>query len=169
MSPAFFGCACALAWFSAFMVTHVVLLFILKGRAPASVLARVFTATVVGAVATVAFLVEPKMGGVILAETYVVLVMACLFVVYAPLFFTIYTSLSIESLLIARERGGQVPVNMLYDRFVSQRLMKGRLATMADNGYLVVNGNCYLPTPKGRIIGQFFGAVKNIWRLGPGG
>lgn len=169
MSPALLGCICGVVWFSVFMAAHVALLFFREGASPSSVLVRVFAATIVFAAATGGILVQPIAGSLFLAEIYVVLVMACLFILYAPFFFTIYTSLSIESLLIARECGDSVPVNLLYNRFASPRLVSGRLAAMVDNGYLVRGSDRYRATPKGRKIAGLFSAIKNAWQLGPGG
>ena len=69
-------------------------------------------------------------------------------------FFPIYTSLSVESFLIVRESGDSVPVNLLYNRFSSQRLVAGRLAAMVDNGYLVLHS--YSASPKGEKLEGFF-------------
>ena len=108
---------------------------------------------IVFAAAIVGTLVQPIASGLFLAEIYVVLVMACLFVVHG-LFFPIYTSLSVESFLIVRESGDSVPVNLLYNRFASQRLVAGRLAAMVDNGYLVLHS--YSASPKGEKLEGFF-------------
>jgi hypothetical protein len=98
------------------------------------------------------------------------LVMGCLFVLYMPFFFTIATSLSVQTMiLVERSPGGRAEVQELRERFASRQLVAGRLQSMVANGYLVREGDCYRVTTKGRLVARLFGVLKHAWRLGAGG
>ncbi len=97
------------------------------------------------------------------------LVMASLFVVYAPFFFIIYTSLSVESLLIARRLGGSVPLDTLSRPYASYEFISARLAIMVDGDYLVLSDGRYCLSPRGRLVAIVFSVIKHVLRLGPGG
>ena len=168
MSPALIGFAAGVVWFAVFLVAHILALSLQERPAPSRTLVRTLVIASIAAVVSVIIFTWGK-GGLILAETYALLVMACLFVVYAPFFFTIYTSLSVESMLIARHRGASVPLGTLYERYASHAFIAARLATMVDNRYLVLSNGRYHPTPRGRVVAIIFSAIKRAWRLGPGG
>jgi hypothetical protein len=62
-----------------------------------------------------------------------------------------------------------MPVAELREEFVSKRLVRQRLATMATNGFLIDLGDRYALTPKGRLTAKVFCWIKRFWRLGAGG
>jgi hypothetical protein len=169
MSSAAIGLICGVVGHALFLILHIGALSFQRNSAPWQTMVRILFATTMATMLAVAVLLRDRWAGLLLAETYAVLVMACLFVVSAPLFFTIYTSLSVESLLIAFRRGGSVSIETLYRRFASPEFVSGRLETMVMSGYLVSTGDRYQASPKGRRVAAFFSAIKRTLRLGLGG
>jgi hypothetical protein len=94
---------------------------------------------------------------------------ACLFILYVPAVYTVLTSLSVETVVMLRRRGGAVPEAELYAHFAGRTMLERRLATLAANGYLVRDGTRFRLTPRGRAIARMFAFVKAGWKLGPGG
>jgi hypothetical protein len=94
---------------------------------------------------------------------------ACLFALYVPALYTVLTSLSVQTMMLLRRRGGAMPEAELYDRFASRKIMEQRLATLFASGYVAPEGPYYQLTPRGRAIAKFFRPVKILWNLGPGG
>jgi hypothetical protein len=97
------------------------------------------------------------------------LVMASLFVLYMPFYYTVATSLSVQSLIMIDRAGGVMPLRRLTDTFVSDAILHVRLDSMARNGYVIRQGDTYCVTSKGMHIAKLFSTIKRIWALGPGG
>ena len=95
--------------------------------------------------------------------------MACFFVVYMPFYYTIATSLSIQTLIALAKNEGELPVSQLMQRFASEEFVKERLITMARNGYVFRSGAIFYPSNKGLVLSKVFSSIKKMWRLGPGG
>jgi len=64
------------------------------------------------------------------------LVMACLFVLLMPFLFVVFTSLSIQSCVLAYREGGRIPLADLRARFASVETVERRLKTMVQGGCL---------------------------------
>jgi coproporphyrinogen III oxidase-like Fe-S oxidoreductase len=94
---------------------------------------------------------------------------ACLFALYIPALYSVLTSLSVQTMMLLRCRGGALPEAELYDRFASRRIMEQRLATLIGSGYVTHDGPSYRLTPRGRAIAKLFKPIKILWNLGPGG
>lgn len=170
MSPALTGIILGCLWFGAFFVGHIAVLRLRPSAKPSRVLLHTFFAAVGADVICV--LVGTRGSGwpsLILAEIESCLTAACLFVLYGPLFYTIRTSLSVESLLVLSARNGRAPTNDLRQRFASRAIFDGRLATMVASGHLIREKEVYRLTWKGKCIAQVFRALKRLWRLGAGG
>jgi len=92
----------------------------------------------------------------------------CAFIMYMPFYYMLATSFSIRMLLEVRRASPLSPQDLraLYPGPV---VLGGRLETLAASGYAVRVGEAYVLTGKGRFVAQVFGAVKALWRLGPGG
>jgi hypothetical protein len=168
MTPNLFGFIVAFAWFAVFLVAHLAILRATKSARPTRVLLSVLAATTLAAVVNVAAL-EPWGLEMAFATGYAVLTTACLFVVYSPFFYSVFTSLSIQSLIILLNEGGEARVDYLFERFALPNLFDGRLNTMIASGYLVRNGDRFHLTPKAAVIGRLFRGLKSAWRLGAGG
>jgi hypothetical protein len=169
MSPAALGFISACLWFGIFMVAHMAILHWRGGTNPSQVLLRAILAAAAGAIVSVALMPIPGWEALVLAETYALAVIACLFVLYGPFFYTIYTSLSIQSLLLMMKMGGRAPANKLVERFASRSIIEGRLMTMVASHYLVHQDGRFSLTSKGRRIAHLFRMLKTVWRLGAGG
>lgn len=107
----------------------------------------------------------------ILSSLYGVLIIFSLFIVYMPFYYTIATSLSVQT-LIALEGSPDKRLSMdeLRSRFASHDTVSKRLLIMVNNGYLDADAaGRYHTTLKGHRVSQCFGYLKELWRLGPGG
>ena len=170
VTPALIGCAFGGFSFALFLVTHVAVLHWRKGAEPTAVLGRSFLAALLAGMIGTALTVRNVSGAPIwLAECEMLLTATSLFVLYGPFFYSTYTSLSIETLLILAAQTGRVPTARLNDRFVSRDVFQARLNTMMANGYLVCEAGSYRVTAKGRNVARVFQALKRLWRLGAGG
>ncbi len=169
MPPAFLGFLLGCFWFGAFMAAHIAILHFKKTASPSRCLIQCFAGAVTTAMACIALAQAAGWPGLLLAEIYGLMTMGCLFILYAPFFYTIYTSLSTQSLLAIQSTGGNLSVEALVQRFASRELFQGRLATMTASGYLAEERGQYRLTAKGALVARYFAAVKSFWRLGPGG
>ena len=99
------------------------------------------------------------------------LTFACFYIVYMPFFFTIYTSLSVQTMVIMNDTGaGLVPIESLKSIFASNELVSKRLDALNKNGFLKPkDSNRYCLTFKGKCFSRLFIFLKWLWRLGPGG
>ena len=167
--PALVALAAAMAWFLVFFFAHIG--GVRAGFENARWLLISYTACFLGAVVTPIVLTawHHGMQTIILAATMAALISACLFALYVPALYTVLTSLSVQTMLLLRCRGGALPEAELYDRFASRKVMKERLATLLANGYVAPDGLSYRLTPRGRAIAKFFRSIKILWNLGPGG
>lgn len=96
--------------------------------------------------------------------------MFALFLLYGPFYYTVSASLSIMTVIAVEQAPGhELPVADLTADSVFEDMLYRRLESMADSGNLVREAAGYRLTPKGRAVGRCFIAVKNLWRLGPGG
>lgn len=101
---------------------------------------------------------------------YGVLVMACLFILYMPFYYTVVASLSIQTLICLKEAPLKtLTLTDLRQRFASRDIVAERLKIMESNGYLERVASGYRITPKARIVSGFFGFLKALWKLGSGG
>jgi hypothetical protein len=94
---------------------------------------------------------------------------ACLFVLYTPAVYTVLTSLSVATLILLLRNGGHMPEASLYSRFAARAILRQRLSVLVGSGYLVEDARGFRLTPRGRLVARPFAAIKELWRLGPGG
>jgi len=168
-SPALIGLAAAAAWFLVFFFAHIG--GVRAGLENARWLLISYAACVLGTLVTAILLTawHHRVQAVILAAMMAVLTSACLFALYVPALYTVLTSLSVQTMMLLRRRGGALPEAELYDRFASRKIMEQRLATLLASGYVAPEGSSYRLTPRGRAIAKFFRPIKILWNLGPGG
>jgi hypothetical protein len=96
-------------------------------------------------------------------------IMLCGFVLYMPLYYTITTSVSIQTMIAIDAAGGGCSLSDLKSATVYDQLLRGRLESMVAAGNLVRDGRAYQLSRKGRLIARIFSTLKALWRLGPGG
>src|SRR5215468_1973464 len=168
-SPALVALAAAAAWFLVFFFVHIggVRAGFDNARWLLISYAACFLGTLITAIAVTAW--HHGMQAVILAAMMATLTSACLFALYVPALYTVLTSLSVQTMMLLRRRGGALPEAELYDRFASRKIMEQRLATLLASGYVAPKGPSYQLTPRGRAMAKFFRPVKILWNLGPGG
>jgi len=167
-SPALVASAAAAAWFLVFLFVHIGGLR--AGFENARWLLISYAACFLGTLVT-AILTAWHHGvqAVVLAAMMAALTSTCLFALYVPALYTVLTSLSVQTMMLLRRRGGALPEAELYDRFASRKIMEQRLATLLGSGYIATDGPSYRLTPHGRAIAKFFRRIKILWNLGPGG
>jgi hypothetical protein len=158
-----------MAWFLAFFFVHVG--GVRAGFENARWLLISYAACLLGTLVTTILLTawHHGMQAVILAATMAALTSACLFALYVPALYTVLTSLSVQTMMLLRHRGGALSEAELYDRFASRKIVEQRLAALLGSGYVAHDGPSYRLTPRGRAIAKFFRPIKILWNLGPGG
>src|SRR5262249_22775543 len=168
-SPALVALAVAAVWFVVFFFAHIG--GVRAGFENARWLLISYAACVLGTLVTAIVLTACSNGmqPIVLAATMAALTSACLFALYVPALYTVLTSLSVQTMMLLRRRGGALPEAELYDRFASRKIMEQRLATLLAIVYLAPEGPSYRLTPRGRAIGKLFRPIKMLWNLGPGG
>ena len=168
-SPALVALAAAAAWFLVFLFVHIggLRAGFENARWLLISYAACFLGTLVTAIQLTAW--HHGMQAVILAAMMATLTSACLFALYVPALYTVLTSLSVQTMMLLRRRGGALPEAELYDRFASRKVMEQRLGTLLTSGYVAAKGPSYQLTPRGRAIAKFFRPVNILWNLGPGG
>jgi len=168
-SPPLIALAAAAAWFLVFFFAHIggVRAGFENARWLLISYAACFLGTLVTAIVVTVW--SQGMQTIVLAATMAALTSACLFALYVPALYTVLTSLSAQTMMLLRRRGGALPEAELYDRFASRKIIEQRLATLLVSGYVAPKGQCYRLTPRGRAIAKFFRLIKILWNLGPGG
>jgi hypothetical protein len=167
-SPALVASAAAAAWFLVFLSLHIGGLR--AGFENARWLLISYAACFLGTLVTAILTAwHHGMQAVILAAMMAALTSTCLFALYVPALYTVLTSLSVQTMMLLRRRGGALPEAELYDRFASRKIMEQRLATLLGSGYIATDGPSYRLTPRGRAIAKFFRRINILWNLGPGG
>lgn len=144
-----------LIWFGAFVACQWTILALTRVERRGALTLALFA---------IAVLCQATIGGLVGA-----LVMACLFVLYMPFYYTVAASLSVQTLILLLNAGGRLDTSTLKSRFAAVGLVEGRLRTMRMNGYLLSDGERFCLTPRGRLIARRFEAIKRLWKLGPGG
>jgi hypothetical protein len=136
-SPALVALAAATAWFVVFFFLHIGGLR--AGFENARWLLISYAACLLGTLVTAIPLTawQHGMQAVILAATMAALTSACLFALYVPALYTVLTSLSVQTMMLLRRRGGTLPEAELYDRFASRNIMEHRLATPHWRDHLI--------------------------------
>jgi hypothetical protein len=157
------------AWFLVFVCVHV--LGFRYGRRNAQWLVGSYIAACTATLFSVAAVSLWRDGGQTLALSLIIaaLSIACLFVLYTPAVYTVLTSLSVATLMLLLRHGGQMAETCLYSRFARHAILRQRLSVLVGSGYLVEDAQGFRLTPRGRVLARAFAAIKELWRLGPGG
>jgi len=168
VSPAFTAFLTAVAWFCAFFLAHIA--GWRAGHGNARWLLISYAGSVLGTlISVIGLMAWSDMITVIAAVLLALMTSACLFVLYVPAVYTVLTSLSVQTLVMLRRAGGALPEGELYAHFTGRSILDDRLATLAASGYLVAEGRRFRLTAQGRTLATIFAAIKDFWRLGPGG
>src|SRR5258708_33499619 len=121
-SPALVASAAAAAWFLVFLFVHIGGLR--AGFDNARWLLISYAACFLGTVVTAILLTawHHGMQAVILGAMMATLTSACLFALYVPALYNVLTSLSVQTLMLLRSRGGALPEAELYHRFAIRQI-----------------------------------------------
>ena len=174
------GIFSSLLAFIFFMIGHVILFHINPEQDRSKIIVRIFLLAILLhciLMAVMWILIPSQMkligSGEILSIIAGVILMLCLFILYMPFYYTLNTSLSVETLAMLKSKGdGLLPELEVRDRFTSEKFLLDRLETMRKNGYLTRSSGkdaSYVLQPKGQRIAVVMLIVKNYLKLGPGG
>ena len=157
-------------WFALFLAVKLVWFHRNHVRNGFSLIVRILGICILGHTVTV-FLLLPGSGLIRLAAFFCGgAVIFCLFILYMPFYYNVVNSLSIQTLVLLNDSQDKtLAISDLRYRLASVPIVTGRLDTMAANGYLTRSGEGYSLTPKGRTMARIFAALKDFWKLGPGG
>lgn len=98
------------------------------------------------------------------------IVMVSFFVLYMPFYYTISSSISVQTLILLSEKDSQTcSVDELKNTFASPKIVSYKLKSMENSDIIQSNGKAYKITLKGKLIAKSFRLIKRLWKLGPGG
>jgi hypothetical protein len=170
------GSLAGAVWFPLFVAAHVLTFATRPVRNRSATILLLFGTAYLGALLTAGLAPSDIVPGVapsshrLLAVLAAALVMACGFVLYMPFYYTIVTSLSVQTIIAIDEAPGhRLPLDALASPKVYDRIVRGRLDSMVQAGNLVRDGERYRATTKGRRTAGIFAMLKSLWKLGPGG
>ena len=172
------GLISASIWFGMFIVGHIAAFRLASVQRRSKLIIRLFATAIAGHLACVAVLDVITTGGLaglgsslLLSAICGVLLLLCLLVLYMPFYYTLNTSLSVETLaILGRSTVDRLPTQEMERRFTSLAFLQDRLATMQANGYLEKeNRDLWILTPRGRRIATVMNTVNRLLSLGPGG
>lgn len=99
-----------------------------------------------------------------------IIVTVSLFILYMPFYYTISSSISIQTLvLLSKKDDLTYPISGLKNTFASREIIDYKLTSMENSGLLISNGRAYKVSTKGKFIALLFGLIKRLWKLGSGG
>lgn len=152
------------AWTAAALAAHGAVFRFVRVRRRARTLVLLFAAAALGHVVTT------RLAGLdVWRVAYGIAVIVSAFICYMPFYYTVSASQSVQMLLeLARAPEGLHP-DALRRIYAVDDVLAGRLDTLVGAGYLRRGGQGYAATAKGRLVARSFGAIKSLWRLGPGG
>jgi hypothetical protein len=163
-------------WFGAFVVLHVAVSTKRPVTARSRLLLRLFTPACAGTLLSAAVVPLDIIPGIAPTSHRAVALLAALvviasgFVLYAPLYYTIVSSISVQTLIaIDAASNRRVRLDVLASLNVYDQIVSGRLASMVMSGALVRNGDRYQASRKGLAIVRSFTVLKHLWCLEPGG
>jgi hypothetical protein len=168
------GISAGFIWFALFFSAHLAVIRCARIEARARINQRLFFAGLLGIVFSLWPTVVAAQGST-LARGGVAMAILCgalsyigLFVLYMPFYYTVITSLSVRTMVMLRRRpDARMPIAELREEFVSRRLVGQWLATMVANGFLVLHGDSFALSPKGRSIAVIFNQkVLEAWAGG---
>lgn len=160
-----FGSILATLCFFSFLVFKIGILHLYRIKNKSALILRVFLASIAGFI-----LLGSILGGSILEILIGLVIMISFFILYMPFYYTISSSVSIQSLILLSEKDlGTSPLDVLKETFASAKVVSYKLNSMENSGMLLRKDKNYKITAKGKLIAGVFGSVKKIWNLGPGG
>jgi hypothetical protein len=169
INPVLLNLLIVAAWFLVFVCVHV--LGFRYGRRNAQWLVGNYITCCAATLLSVFAMSLWRDGGETMALSLLIAALssACLFVLYTPAVYTVLTSLSVATLILLLRNGGHMPEASLYSRFATRVILRQRLSVLVGSGYLVEYARGLRLTPRGRVVARAFAAIKELWRLGPGG
>ena len=163
------GIATGLGWFAAAIVSHFIVLWTKAPSVRPRISQLIFFSGAAGTLLTL-ILLSPDLYKLAYCALAAILTYGALLTLYLPFYYSIVASLSLQTIiLLSDQTNGQLPIENLRHKFSSYELVAQRLATMANNGFVLERDRRYSLTAKGRRIARIFLFFKNFWRLGAGG
>lgn len=172
------GVTSGVIWFMFFMIAHVAAFRVMPNQDRSKTILRILVLAFLGHCVSILSIRFLRDDWLILASSSATLsivagclVIACLFVLYMPFYYTVDTSLSVETLAMLSLKGaGRLPITEVKVRFTSDKFLLDRLETMCRNGYLLrTEDGTYMLLARGRKIASLMLKVKELLKLGAGG
>jgi hypothetical protein len=171
------GLLLGLSWFAVFFGCHLAVIQFANPADRPRINQRLFLGGAVALAVTIppfaSLTGESELyhGGWWMAAVWGELAYVALFCLYMPFYYTVMASLSVRTIvLLLHEPEKSLPIVRLRQRFASHALVRGRLAVMAKNGFLIARaGDTYALAQKGRSVAVLFLRLKTFWNLGAGG
>jgi hypothetical protein len=171
-----FGLASGICWFAVFLVGHIA---IAHWGTPQTKPLWSKRLLITGAVGIAVSLIPPSIlagssdlrhGGWLMGVLWGELTYLGLYCLYTPFYYVVVASLSVRTMVMLLHAPDRtLPLKLLQQEFASPALVRQRLATMAANGFLHLDGERYALTAKGRLLASAFAWLKGFWNLGAGG
>jgi hypothetical protein len=152
------------AWTAAAVVAHFVIFHFVQVEHRARTLTLLFAFAAFATLWTCLLLEVDRYRAV-----YGVLVVAGSFVLYMPFYYTVAASQSVQIVIDVHATPRGLSREGIRRRYPVDRILAGRLETLAWAGYLGEADGRFALTLKGCLVSRPFKAVKKLWRLGPGG
>jgi len=173
----FAGIISSITWFILFFIIHLIAFRVKPKQQRSKTILIAYAGAILGHIATVAAvtLILPTWmdalgSNAALSSISGLMTLACLFVLYMPFYYTLNTSLSVETLVLILSNGGRMQVERVIERFSSQKFILDRLETMRRNAYLKPDGQGgYTLSSKGAWVGLKLSLIKRWLNLGSGG
>ena len=167
--------------FLVFLISHNAAFYAFKNYSRAKIISNTFKLVVLGFLVLMFLSSRSKyfingspfyIHNVYVESLYGVAILISLFILYVPFYYTIVTSLSVQSMIFISANTlskKATTLSWLGEQFISKNLIRDRLSLMVHNKYIYPMGNKYYVTSKGRRTALFFSKLKSVWRLGAGG
>lgn len=161
-------------WFFLFIVIHFLFFMIIKIPVRISIIIRTFFVCIIASAVSIIIYFHLNNDFDIFYLVFNVFVcwltMAALFVLYMPFYYTIATSISIQTLIfLLSHSNNMVESKNLYSRFANRKILIERLSIMDRNGYIQCTNEKYVLRSKGYFVASIFSKIKHVCCLGPGG
>ncbi|MDP3561069.1 MAG: hypothetical protein Q8R83_02675 [Legionellaceae bacterium] len=166
-------------WFLIFIITHNVAFFVLDNQSRAKIIINTFKLSICALFISIwlyskysHFFNNHEFYPVFWNYLYGLVISVSFFILYMPFYYTVASSLSIQSMIKIFDNslaGKNTELDCLREQFTSKELMQDRMSLMIDNGYIYEFENKYYLTTKGKRTAKIFSQIKNIWKLGAGG
>jgi hypothetical protein len=160
-----YGIVSGSIWFMIFLIFKISIFHLFQIKNKSGLIIKLFLSAVVGCILTSLIFTLPLM-----EMMNSLIVIFSFFILYMPFYYTISSSVSIQSLILLSEKDSQTCLlNELKNTFASPKILSYKLKSMESSGVLSSDGKKYKTTLRGKLIANTFQFIKKLWQLSPGG